>query len=114
MEIKSKTTDHKNVVRKVVKIFGSKQHAPDIIEISALPCSRSQKIFKRAIDMLVFKELVEVVDTKSKPVVLPIDSKFSDPVPHKNEVPVLVLKRSSVFYERLVMHKEAKKNDKIK
>ncbi len=97
-----------------MKIFGSVQHGPDIIEISALPCNSSQKIFKRAIDMLVLKELVEVVDTKSKPVTLPIDSKFSDPVPHKSEVPVIVIKRSSVFYERLAMHKEAKINNKNK
>ena len=97
-----------------MKIFGSVQHAPDIIEISALPCNSSQKIFKRAIDMLVLKELVEVLDTKSKPVTLPIDSKFSDPVPYKNEFPVIVLKRSSVFYERLAMHKEARINNKNK
>ena len=68
----------------------------------------------RAIDMLVLKELVEVVDTKSKPVTLPVDARLSDPIPHKNEVPVFVLKRSSVFYERLAMHKEAKKINKIK
>ncbi len=64
--------------------------------------------------MLLLKELVEVVDTKSKPVTLPIDSKLSDPIPHRNEVPVIVLKRSSVFYERIAQHKEAKENNKHK
>ena len=45
---------------------------------------------------------------------LPIDSKLSDPIPHRNEVPVIVVKRSSVFYERIAVHKEAKKNNKHK
>ena len=110
----SKTTDHKYIVRKVVRMFACKKQATDFIEISGLPSLQIQKIIKKAIDMLVSKELVEVVNTKMKLSMHSIITKMSDPAPHNDIVPVFVLKRSEDFYERYAVHAQTKKAKKKK
>ena len=101
------------MVRKVVSKFSSKNNSPDLIELSALPNYKSQKIFNRALSILQQKQLVEIVETKLKPVYLDPELRMSDPLPHKDSVTALVLRRSPLFNELVEQFKLAKKKKGI-